>query len=114
MEKETDVNPDDSAREVRYELRIQPTGDPGELRKLPYWYYLPVLIPIFIWMAMPAQGPIWFASAATLLLFGTWALLRTERNMDSTNVDRELKLYILTALAAGFALASWLFLLVVA
>ena len=111
MEKRTGLEPAPSTGDAKYDLRIEPTGDPGELRKLPYWYYLPVLIPIFIWMAKPALAPVWFASAATLLLLGTWALLRTERNMDSTNVDRELKLYLLTGLAAGFAAACWLFLL---
>ncbi len=114
MEKEPAADLTPLSEEEKYALRIQPTSVPEELQKLPLWYLWPTLIPVFIWMIAPKYGPIWFAMAAVILFLGCWALLRKERAVDSTNVNREIALSLLTAASAGFALASCVFLLVLA
>ena len=114
MEKRTPIEPVSEAKAPKYDLRIQSAEDPLESRRLPLWYLWPALAPIFIWIVAPHYGPVWFALAATALFLGLWAMLRLERKADSANVDRELTLYLLTAVFAGFALACWGFLLVLA
>jgi hypothetical protein len=83
------------------------------MQKLPIWYLGPVLIPFFFWMAMPRYGPVWFAGAAILLFLAFWAMLRKERSVDTTNVDREIVLYLLAAVSGGVAVACGAFLLVI-
>ncbi len=112
MEKETSEESTPVTGEERYQLRIEPTANPGELQKLPLWYLGPVLIPLFIWMAMPKYGPVWFACAAILLFLACWAMLRKERSIDTTNVDREIVLYLVAAVSGGLAVACSIFVVI--
>ena len=113
MNEETPIESGSLTDEEKYELRIEPKANPGELQKLPLWYLGPVPVPLFFWMAMPQYKEIWFAVAAVLLFLACWGMLRKERSIDTTNVDRELVLYLLAATSGGFAVASCLFMLVV-
>jgi Flp pilus assembly protein TadB len=111
MEKDNPIESGSLTDQEKYELRIEPKANPGELQKLPFWYLWPVLIPLFLWMIAPERyGPTCFAAAAVLLFLGLWSMLRKERRIETTKVDRELVLYVLAVMSGGFAVASCLFL----
>jgi len=113
MNEDSPIESGSLTDEEKYELRIEPKANPGELYRPTLWYLLrylsPALIPIFFWMAKPHYGPAWFAAFAVLTFVGFWGILRKERSVDTTNVDRELVFYLLAAVSGGFATASCLF-----
>jgi hypothetical protein len=109
MDKDTSKESGSVTGDEKYQLRIEPTANPGEPHKLPLWYLWPVPIPLFFWMAMPHYREAWFTCAAILLFVACWAMLRKERSIDTTDVDRELVLYLLTAVSGGFAVACGVF-----
>ncbi len=109
MDNDTPIEPGPVSGEEKYQLRIEPKAEPAELHKLPLWLLWPTLIPLFVWMIVPQYGAICFAVAAVLLFAAIWIMLRKERSVDTTSVDRELLLYLLTAMTGGFALACCVF-----
>ena len=83
--------------------------EPKQVPAVPVWYLGPMVIPIALWILLPAQAGIWLALTATFLWASLAGMVYAEGHRGDLEVDRELVLTGMRNIALGFALGCWAF-----